>query len=54
MTTDGVWVVRNRETGRIESSIVTESQARDYATQANRHLQTDAYTAEPWKDHTDG
>ncbi len=47
------WVVRNRETGRIESSLVSEAVARNYASQANRDLQTDVYTAEPWKDHTD-
>lgn len=48
------WVVRNRETGRIESSLLPEPQARARAAQANRDLHTDAYTAEPWKDHTDG
>lgn len=44
------WIVRNRETGRIESNIVPEAQARVYAAQANFRHQTDAYTAEPWKE----
>lgn len=48
------WLVRNRETGRIESSLVSEGEARAYAAQANLDHQTDAYMAEPWKDHTNG
>lgn len=46
-----MWIVRNRESGRIESNIVTEQQAREYAEQANTDHQTDAYTAVPWNQH---
>jgi hypothetical protein len=47
------WVVQNRETGRLESSVVPQATARDYASQANRNHQSDAYVAVEWKGSSD-
>ena len=44
------FVVVNQETGRIESNVVNDQeQAEDYARQANKSHQTDAYVVREYR-----
>lgn len=44
------YIVKNSETGHIESNAVPYDQACEYARQANRDYQTGAYVVVPWSE----